>query len=78
MGEVNKDLDDSKDLFSSAGLVSSSPEEVSGGLFLEANAKYRIGDFNLGITANYLSSSGNFKYSDIYGYFEEKYDVSTS
>ena len=76
MNEVNQDLEDSQDLISSAGVIASSPEEVKGGLFLEGNFKYGIGNFNLGITGDYISSSGSFSYNDISGSFEENYDVS--
>jgi len=77
MNEVNQDLDDFGDVFSSIGAFTSLPEEVTGGLYLEGNFKYPIGIFNLGISGNYISSSGNFNYSATDGSFEANYDAST-
>ena len=77
MNEVNKDLEDSRNLLLSLGVYPSSPVEVTGGLFTEGNFKYDIGNIILGITGNYISSSGNFSYSDNYGSFEHNLDAST-
>jgi hypothetical protein len=77
MNEVNEDLEDSENLISSAGGITTSPDKVKSGIFLEGNFKYGIGNFNLGITGNYISSSGNFSYNDISGSFEETYDANT-
>lgn len=77
MDEVNKDLEDSQNLISSVGGITSSPDEITGGLFLEGNFKIGIGNFNLGVSGSYISSSGSFSYNDISGSFEENYDVST-
>jgi hypothetical protein len=77
MSEVNRDLDGFKDAISSVVGLSSKPEDVTGGLFLEGNFKYSIGFFNLGITGNYISSSGSFSYNGVLGSLEENYDVST-
>lgn len=78
MDKVNSDLDDSYRLFSSAGLYSSEPEKLSGGLFLEGNIKYNIANFNLGLEGDYISTTGNFNYNDYSGSFTENYDVSTT
>jgi hypothetical protein len=78
MGEVNQDLKDTENLFSNAGAKTNEPDEVKGGLFIEGNFKYSIGKFNLGITADYVSSSGNFSYGDQSGSLHEDYDVSTT
>ena len=75
MNEVNKDLEFFQSLY--VGEIATSPNEITGGLFLEGNFKYGIGNFNLGITGNYISSSGNFSYSDTYGSYEGNYDVNT-
>lgn len=78
MNEVNKDLEDSENLISSAGGITNDPDKVNGGLLLEGNFKYNIGNFNLGVLGNYISSSGSFSYNDISGSFEENYDVNTA
>jgi len=78
MKEVNNDLEDSENLISSAGGITTEPDKVNGGLLLEGNFKYGIGNFNLGISGNYISSSGSFSYNDISGSFEENYDVNTT
>ncbi|MEJ2104233.1 MAG: hypothetical protein P8X47_06605 [Ignavibacteriaceae bacterium] len=78
MGEVNSDLKTSHSSFASFGAFASPPEEVNGGLFLEGNIKFGIANFNLGLSGNYISSSGSFRYSDEIGLFEESYDVSTT
>ena len=77
LNEVNSDLQDSRDLISSVGGITSAPEEITGKLFIEGNFKIGIRNYNLGITANYSSSSGSFSYSDVSGSFEENYDVKT-
>lgn len=78
MSEVNQDLLDTENLISSAGGKPNEPNEIKGGLFLEGNFKYPIGNFNLGITADYISSSGNFSYGDQSGSLKEDYEVSTT
>ena len=77
MNEVNKDLEFFEGHISSDYGITSSHDEISGGLFLEGNFKYAIRNFNLGITANYISSSGNFNYGGVYESFEQNYDVGT-
>jgi hypothetical protein len=78
MSSVNQDLKDTENLISGAGGYTNEPDEVKGGLFLEGNFKYSIGKFNFGITADYISSSGNFSYGDQSGSLKENYDVSTT
>jgi len=78
MSDVNQDLMDIESLISEAGGYTNEPDEVNGGLFIEGNFKYSFGKFNVGITADYISSSGNFKYGDQSGKLEEDYDVSTT
>lgn len=77
MNKVNEDLEDSENIISSVGGITKSPDRVKGGIFLEGNFKYGLGNFNLGITGDYISSSGNFSYSDASGSFEENYEAST-
>lgn len=77
MDKVNKDLDNSKDALSSAGLFTSAPEKISGGLFIAGNVKYGFGNINIGVDGGYISSSGSFTYNDASGSFNENYDVST-
>jgi hypothetical protein len=78
MGEVNSDLKTSYTSFASFGAFSSPPKELNGNLFLEGNVKVGIANFNLGVSGNYISSTGSFGYSDEVGFFEENYDVSTT
>lgn len=77
MDKVNKDLEDSENILSSAGIFTSSPDKIKSGLFIEGNFKYGTGNINLGIDGNYISSSGNFSYNDFSGSYVENYDVST-
>lgn len=77
MGQVNSDLKTSYSSLASIGAFSSPPEEINGALFLEGNVKFRIANFNLGVSGNYISSSGSFSYFDEIGTFKESYDVST-
>jgi len=77
MTDVNNDLNDSQDLFSDLGLNTNSPDLISGGLFLGGSLKFIMDQWRIGLAGNYISSSGEFKYSDPDGSFEEKYDVST-
>ncbi|MBK7377921.1 MAG: hypothetical protein IPJ03_02775 [Ignavibacteriales bacterium] len=44
---------------------------------LKGNFKFSLGQFNLGMAGNYISSTGGFTYSDITGSVEENYEVST-
>ena len=78
MSEVNDDLQDTENALSSAGINTSDPDKISGGLLIEGSFKYGIGKFNIGVSADYVSSSGNFTYNDYSGSFEENYDVSTT
>jgi len=77
MNNVNKDMEDFQKLFEDQGAVTSSPEEISGGIFYEGNIKYSINNVNLGILGDYISSSGSFGYADNSGSFNQNYDVST-
>lgn len=81
MNEVNKDLEFFEGTISSVYGITSSPDEISGGFFLEGSFKYGIKNINLGIMANYISSSGNFtgnfSRSGFTNSFEQNYDVGT-
>lgn len=78
MTDVNNDLDDSQKIFTDLGLNTNSPDLISGGLFLEGSLKFIIDRFRLGLAVDHISSSGEFRYNDPSGSFEEKYDVSTT
>ncbi len=77
MDKVNKDMNDVQKLFSDEGAVTSSPDEISGGIFYEGNVKYSINNVNLGISGDYISSSGSFAFADNSVSFNQNYDVST-
>jgi len=77
MTDVNNDLDDSQDFLNDLGLNTNSPDLISGGLFLEGSLKFIIDQWRIGLAGDYISSTGEFRYSDPEGSFEEKYDVST-
>ena len=77
MTDVNNDLNDSQNLLNDLGLNTNSPDLITGGLFLEGSLKFIIDQFRIGLAGNYISSTGEFRYSDPEGSFEEKYDVST-
>jgi hypothetical protein len=77
MKHVNQDMEDFPNMISFFGGNTSSPEDVTGGLFLETNFKYGIGDYNLGVLAEYISSSGSFSFNNILGSINKNYDVST-
>ena len=77
MKEVNDDLMDSENLFSSYGFKTKSPDNIDGGLFFEGNFKFGLGNFNFGVCGNYIKSKGEYRYSDVSGLFYETYDVST-
>ena len=78
MSAANQDLKDTETLISGAGGYTNEPDEIKGGLFIEGNFKYTIGKFNLGVTADYIYSSGNFGYGDQSGSLDVNYDVSTT
>ena len=78
MHDVNQDLLNTESLISGAGGYTNEPDEVKGGLFLEGDLKYSIGKFNVGITADYISSTGNFSYGDQSASLKENYNVSTT
>jgi hypothetical protein len=77
MKEVNDDLMDSENLFSSYGFKTKSPDDIDGGLYFEGNFKFGTGNFNFGVCGTYIKSNGEFRYSDPSGLFYETYDVST-
>ena len=77
MREVNDDLMESQNIFYAAGFKPKSPDNIDGGLFLEGNFKFGLGNFNFGVCGNYINSKGEFRYSDGGGLFYENYDVST-
>lgn len=77
MDKVNKEMNDVQKLFSDEGAVTSSPDEISGGIFYEGNVKYSINNVNLGISGDYISSSGSFAFADNSVSFNQNYDVST-
>jgi len=77
MKHVNQDMEDSPDIISSFDEITPSPEDVTGGLFLEGNFKYGIEDYNLGVLAEYISSSGSFSFNNTLGLINKNYDVST-
>jgi len=77
MDKVNKEMNDVQKLFTDEGAVTSSPDEISGGIFYEGNVKYSINNVNLGISGDYISSSGSFAFADNSGSFNQNYDVST-
>ena len=77
MDKVNKEMNDVQKLFTDEGAVTSSPDEISGGIFYEGNVKYSINNVNLGISGDYISSSGSFAFADNSVSFNQNYDVST-
>jgi len=77
MNNVNRDMNDIEKLFSDAGAITSSPDEINGGTYYEGNIKFTLSNTKLGISGDYISSSGSFSYEDNSGSFIENYDVST-
>jgi hypothetical protein len=77
MTDVNDDLNDSQSLLNEVGLNTDDPDLISGGLFLEGSLKFIISQFRIGMAVDYISSSGEYSYSDPSGLYDEKYDVST-
>lgn len=77
MKEVNDDLMESKNYFSSYGFTTTSPSNIDGGLFFEGNVRFSIGNINFGVCGNYIQSKGEFRYSDAGGLYYENYAVST-
>jgi hypothetical protein len=65
MNDVNKDLNDFRNLFSVSLGLASARDNVSGGIIFGGNFKYPIGIFNIGIAGNYISSSSSFSSSGI-------------
>ena len=76
MNPIYINIENSRNIISNFGRTASSYDEITGGLFLEGNFKYDVSNFNLGVTGNYMSCSGDFSYSNIGASFEENYDVS--
>ena len=77
MKDVNKDLQDSENLFASVGAITDDPKEITGGLYIDGNVKINLGQFRLGVSGNYLSSSGEFSYNEAAGSYTETYNVNT-
>jgi len=77
MKEVNDDLKDTYDAIRSFNIPISSPEDITGGLFLDGSLTFQSNKFLFGAEVNYISSSGNITYNDFTGSLEEKYDVNT-
>lgn len=75
MNSVNRDMNEINDSLI-AGAAASLPDEISGGIFFEGNIKYTLGNTVLGISGNYISSSGSFSYEDNFSSFNEDYEVS--
>ena len=77
MNNVNEDMNDIQKLFEDEGAVTSSPDEINGGIYYEGNVKFTFSNTKLGISGDYISSSGSFSYEDNSGSFIENYDVGT-
>lgn len=77
MNNVNRDMNDFQKLFEDQGAITSSPDEINGGIYYEGNVKFTLSNTELGISCDYISSSGSFSYEDNSGSFKENYDVST-
>jgi len=76
MNSVNKYMEESKNAFSGIGIYSE-PDEVKSGLFLEGSLKYGIGNANVGILYDYISSSGSYRFNIPEASYQENFDVST-
>lgn len=77
MNMVNQNLKYTREVFSGAGGITTSPEKAIGGLYLEGNFILNFGNLNLGVTGDYISSSGIFTYKDMLVSFYENYFQNT-
>jgi hypothetical protein len=84
MGEVNKDIIDTFQKIKTANIIASAPnirapepEEIKGGMYIDANLLMRFEKISLGASVNYIAGKGNYSYSDYNGSSEERYDAST-
>lgn len=73
MEDINDDLIDTRNILRSLGYVTSSPEEIEGGLFLGAEAFSVIDKFVAGVSGNYIEQKGRFYYSDYSVSLREEY-----